>query len=55
MLDLLILSILIGFVLGVISGLILGIHTNNFALILLALSPPLSDLGFSNVASTSRQ
>ena len=49
MLDLLILSILIGFALGVISGLIPGIHTNNFTLILLALSPSLSDLGFSNI------
>ena len=49
MLDLLILSILIGFVLGVISGLIPGIHTNNFALILLALSPAIADLGFSNI------
>ena len=49
MLDLLILSVLIGFALGVISGLIPDIHTNNFALILLALSPPLSDRGFSNI------
>ncbi|MCK4458791.1 MAG: tripartite tricarboxylate transporter permease [Methanosarcinales archaeon] len=49
MLDLLILSVLIGFALGLISGLIPGIHTNNFALILLALSPPLSDIGFSNI------
>ena len=49
MLDLLILSILLCFVLGVISGLIIGIHTNNFALILLAPSPPLSDIGFSNI------
>ena len=49
MLDLLILSILIGFALGVISGLIPGIHTNNFALILLALSPAIADLGFSNI------
>ena|GEM_PF-4313222 len=32
MLDLLILSVLIGFALGLISGLIPGIHTNNFAL-----------------------
>lgn len=32
-------SILMGFLLGVISGLIPGIHTNNFALILLAASP----------------
>jgi putative membrane protein len=45
---LLALSISIGFALGVISGLIPGIHTNNFALILLALSPGISDLGFSN-------
>ena len=49
MLDLLILSILIGFALGVISGLIPGIHTNNFALILLALSPAIADPGFSNI------
>ncbi len=49
MLDLLILSILIGFALGLISGLIPGIHTNNFALILLALSPAIADLGFSSV------
>ncbi|KAF5412553.1 MAG: hypothetical protein C5S47_01150 [Candidatus Methanogasteraceae archaeon] len=49
MLDLLILSILIGFVLGLISGLIPGIHTNNFALILLALSPAIADRGFSNI------
>ncbi|HIE31541.1 MAG TPA: hypothetical protein EYP67_04050 [Methanosarcinales archaeon] len=45
---LLALSILIGFALGVISGLVPGIHTNNFALILLASSPVISDLGFSN-------
>ena len=49
MLDLLILSILIGFALGVISGLIPGIPTNNFALILLALSPAIADPGFSNI------
>ncbi|MBA1342641.1 MAG: hypothetical protein C5S52_03480 [ANME-2 cluster archaeon] len=49
MLDLLILSVLIGFALGLISGLIPGIHTNNFALILLALSPAIADLGFSNI------
>ncbi|RLG28792.1 hypothetical protein DRO03_08965 [Methanosarcinales archaeon] len=53
MLDLLILSILIGFVLGLISGLIPGIHTNNFALILLALSPAIADLGFSNIHITA--
>jgi len=32
-------SILMGFLLGVVSGLIPGIHTNNFALLLLAASP----------------
>ena len=45
---LLALSISIGFALGVISGLIPGIHTNNFALILLALSPGIAHLGFTN-------
>lgn len=38
-------SIVAGYLLGVISGLIPGIHTNNFALILLAMSPLLSDKG----------
>lgn len=38
-------SIVAGYLLGVISGLIPGIHTNNFALILLAMSPVLSDSG----------
>lgn len=38
-------SIVAGYLLGVISGLIPGIHTNNFALILLAISPLLSDKG----------
>lgn len=38
-------SIVAGYLLGVISGLIPGIHTNNFALILLAMSPMLSDSG----------
>ena len=33
-----------GFLLGIISGLIPGIHVNNFALILLALSPSFLDL-----------
>ncbi|AFV22610.1 hypothetical protein Mpsy_0399 [Methanolobus psychrophilus R15] len=40
-----ILCIVAGYLLGVISGLIPGIHTNNFALILLAISPLLSDNG----------
>jgi len=32
--SLILLSILAGFLLGIVSGLIPGIHTNNFALIL---------------------
>lgn len=39
------LSIITGYFLGIISGLVPGIHTNNFALILLALSPQLSERG----------
>jgi putative membrane protein len=42
-----ILSILAGYLLGVFSGLVPGIHTNNFALILLAISPMLSENGIS--------
>lgn len=38
-------SVFAGYLLGVISGLVPGIHTNNFALILLAFSPILSDHG----------
>ena len=38
-------SVLAGYLLGVISGLIPGIHTNNFALVLLAFSPVLSEHG----------
>jgi len=49
MLEMLILSVSIGFLLGIVSGLIPGIHTNNFALILLALAPGISDMGFSNI------
>ena len=49
MLEILALSVSIGFVLGLVSGLIPGIHTNNFALILLALSPAISEMGFSNI------
>nr|QNO47753.1 hypothetical protein FMEMAFBA_00011 [Methanosarcinales archaeon ANME-2c ERB4] len=49
MLEMLALSVSIGFVLGLVSGLIPGIHTNNFALILLALSPAISEMGFSNI------
>lgn len=40
-----ILSALAGYSLGVFSGLVPGIHTNKFALVLLATSPILSDYG----------
>lgn len=46
-LTLLILSIFIGFLLGIISGLTPGIHVNNFALLLVALSPFFNELGFA--------
>ncbi len=46
-LTLLILSILTGFLLGIISGLTPGIHVNNFALLLVALSPLFNELGFA--------
>ena len=42
----LVVSVVIGFTLGVFSGLIPGLHTNNFAIMLLALAVPLSDIGF---------
>jgi putative membrane protein len=43
----LIVSILSGFLLGIISGLTPGIHVNNFALILAGVSPLLSSFGFA--------
>lgn len=43
--PMLLLSVLIGYGLGIFSGLIPGIHTNNFALMLVALSPMLMDSG----------
>jgi len=43
----LLLSVLIGYLLGVFSGLIPGIHTNNFALVLVALSPIMTGYGIS--------
>lgn len=46
-LTLLIISIIFGFLLGIISGLTPGIHVNNFALILVAISPFLSNIGFA--------
>ncbi len=45
--TLLIISIFIGFLLGIISGLTPGIHVNNFALILLALTPFFLKMGFA--------
>ncbi|MHC1585691.1 MAG: tripartite tricarboxylate transporter permease, partial [Candidatus Syntropharchaeia archaeon] len=45
--DLLLLSVLIGFSLGIVSGLIPGIHTNNFALLLVASSPFFISYGFT--------
>lgn len=46
-LTLLIISLFLGFLLGIISGLTPGIHVNNFALILVALSPLFLELGFA--------
>lgn len=46
-LTLLILSIFLGFLLGIISGLTPGIHVNNFALLLVALSPFFASIGFA--------
>ncbi len=45
--TLLIFSMLFGFTLGIISGLTPGIHVNNFALILVALSSLFLEMGFS--------
>ncbi|MCZ7355777.1 MAG: tripartite tricarboxylate transporter permease [Candidatus Methanoperedens sp.] len=45
--TLLLISMFFGFLLGIISGLTPGIHVNNFALILVALSPLFMDLGFA--------
>ena len=48
MIDLtLLLCIALGFLLGVLSGLTPGLHINNFAAMLLALSPLLLDRGFT--------
>ncbi|NOQ48054.1 MAG: hypothetical protein GQ576_02760 [Methanococcoides sp.] len=41
----LLLSVLAGYTLGIFSGLVPGIHTNNFALMLVALSPIFMDWG----------
>lgn len=45
--TLLIISIFMGFCLGIISGLTPGIHVNNFALILLAFTPLFLKMGFA--------
>ncbi|MFZ2410514.1 MAG: tripartite tricarboxylate transporter permease [Candidatus Methanoperedens sp.] len=46
-LTLLLISIFFGFFLGIISGLTPGIHVNNFALLLVALSPYFQSIGFA--------
>lgn len=46
-LFLLFLSVLAGYFLGIFSGLLPGIHTNNFALALVALAPFLADRGIA--------
>lgn len=46
-LTIFIISMLFGFLLGIISGLTPGIHVNNFALILVGISASLSDIGFT--------
>ena len=43
--PIILLSVLGGYFLGVFSGLVPGIHTNNFALLLVALSPMMGDYG----------
>jgi len=44
---LLLFSVLGGYLLGIISGLLPGIHNNNFALVLVALAPSLAEKGIS--------
>jgi len=48
-LTMLIVSTIIGFLLGIVSGLVPGIHTNTFAFILAALSPWLAESGLSSL------
>ena len=43
--SIILLSVLAGYLLGVFSGLVPGIHTNNFALFLVALSPMMGEYG----------
>jgi putative membrane protein len=44
---LLLFSVFGGYLLGIISGLLPGIHNNNFALLLVALAPILAEKGLS--------
>lgn len=44
---LLLFSVLGGYLLGIISGLLPGIHNNNFALLLVALTPSLAEKGLA--------
>ncbi|TFH03601.1 MAG: hypothetical protein E4H06_04230, partial [Methanosarcina sp.] len=46
-LFLLLCSVLAGYLLGIFSGLLPGIHTNNFALALVALAPFLAEKGIA--------
>ncbi|MCZ7393206.1 MAG: tripartite tricarboxylate transporter permease [Candidatus Methanoperedens sp.] len=46
-LTLLLISIFFGFFLGIISGLTPGVHVNNFALLLVGLSPFFASIGFA--------
>lgn len=46
-LIILFLSVLGGYLLGIISGLLPGVHNNNFALALVALAPFLAEKGLS--------
>lgn len=46
-LPLLLFSVLGGYLLGIISGLLPGIHNNNFALLLVALAPSLAEKGIA--------
>ena len=43
--SIILLSVLAGYLLGIFSGLVPGIHTNNFALFLVALSPMMGEYG----------
>jgi putative membrane protein len=44
---LLLFSVIGGYLLGIISGLLPGIHNNNFALLLVAIAPSLAEKGIA--------